>query len=198
MPVPLATETSKTAAANFQFCLFFRQESAKILANSSARRQIAEIIPNSANSLADSLSAVGVGEPQIALAIFAKAGAGDRCHAGLFEQMRLQCTRVVTGPADVGEGIEGTPGLLTAKARQPVQRLDDHLAPLGKFRDHAVYRLARPGQRGNPGVLCGGVDAGMTVDREPLGVPKQRLGPYRITQPPAGHRVGLAPAVEQD
>ena len=29
-------------------------------------------------------------------------------------------------------------------------------------------------------------------------MPKQRLRPYRITQPPPGHRIGLAPAVEQD
>ncbi len=48
------------------------------------------------------------------------------------------------------------------------------------------------------GELRGGVDAGMAIDGEPLGMREQRFGPDAITQPPAGHRIGLAPAVEQD
>src|SRR5436190_841938 len=42
------------------------------------------------------------------------------------------------------------------------------------------------------------VDVGVAVDREPLGIPEQRLRPYRVTQPPTCHRIGLAPPVEED
>src|SRR5215208_4983493 len=42
------------------------------------------------------------------------------------------------------------------------------------------------------------IDAGMTVDSKPLGVREQRLWPHAIAHSPAGHRIRLAPAVEQD
>src|SRR5262249_57779080 len=68
----------------------------------------------------------------------------------------------------------------------------------GERGNHAMHRLARPLQRRDPGELCRSVYAGVAVDREPLGRAEQRLWPYPIAQPPAGHRIGLAPPVQQD
>src|SRR5215471_10965578 len=46
--------------------------------------------------------------------------------------------------------------------------------------------------------LRGGVDTRVAVDRKALGMREQDLGPHRVAEPPAGHRIGLAPAVQQD
>ena len=59
-------------------------------------------------------------------------------------------------------------------------------------------RVLRPFERGDAGVLRRRVDAGVAVDREPHDVLDQRLRPHREAEPPAGHGVGLGPAVEQD
>src|SRR6266700_4457967 len=141
-------------------------------------RPVAEKAPNALDRLGDRLEAVGVGEPDIILAERAKAGAGDRRHPFFVEQPALESAGVVPGPGNVGEGVEGTARLGAADPGKPVERRGDHLAALGECLDHAVDRLTRAFERGDPGILRRRVDAGMAVDREPLGVGENRLWPY--------------------
>src|SRR5262249_28218718 len=98
----------------------------------------------------------------------------------------------------VGEGVEGAARIDAADAGKAVKRLDYHLAPLGEGLDHLPRRLLRAGQRRDPGILRRSVDAGMAVDRELGCGADQILGPDAVSQAPNGHRIGLAPAVEED
>ena len=63
---------------------------------------------------------------------------------------------------------------------------------------HGLDRVLRAFQRRNPGELGAGVDAGMAVDRQTLGDIDPGLRPHAVAEPPAGHGIGLGPAVEQD
>src|SRR6516162_7676380 len=161
-------------------------------------RQIAEQLADPLDRLADRLAAVGIRKAQIAFAELAEAGACDRRHPGFFQELCLQCPGVEPGTGHVGESVERATRLHAAKPRQAIERRNDHFAALGKRSHHAMDRLARTLQRGDAGELGGRVDAGMAVDREPLGRAEQRLWPDPIAEPPAGHRIGLAPPVEQN
>src|SRR6266446_9319044 len=161
-------------------------------------RQVAEKLADPLDRLHDRLAAVGVGKAQIALAKLTKARTGHSRDPGLVEQLALESAGIKTRAAYIGERVERAARLRAAKPGQAVERRDDRLAALGEGGDHSAHRLARALQRRDPGKLGGGVDAGMAIDREPLGRAEQCLGPHPIAQPPAGHRIGLAPPVEQD
>ena len=64
--------------------------------------------------------------------------------------------------------------------------------------DHRRDVVLRAFERFDAGPLRGGVDAGVAVDAEADGVADDRRRPDAVAEAPAGHRVGLAPAVEQD
>ena len=99
---------------------------------------------------------------------------------------------------DVGERVERPARQRAADAGEAVQRLDDHVAPLGEGRDHARDRLLRAGERGDAGVLGGRVDARVDVDGEPRRDLGELAGPDAPAEAPAGHRVRLRQAVEDD
>src|SRR6516164_500064 len=161
-------------------------------------RQIAEELTNPLDRLRDCLAAVGVGEAQIALAELPEARARNRRHTGFFQELRLQTAGIEAGPRYVGESVKRAARLRAAKAGQAIEGRHDHFPALGKRFYHSVDRLTRTFERGNPGKLGRSVDAGVAVDRQPLRSTEQRLRPDPIAQPPAGHRIGLAPPVEQD
>src|SRR5215831_20122600 len=126
-----------------------------------------EKFPDTVDRCTNRFLAGGIGKAQKALAEFSKTGAGDRCDPRLLEQLPLQGAGVAASPGDIGEGIEGAPRSRAAYPGQPVQRCDDHFAPLSKSRDHAADWLARSGKGRDPGELRGGVDTGMAIDRQP-------------------------------
>src|SRR5207247_10383721 len=113
------------------------------------------------------------------------------------EELALQGAGVEPGACHIGEGIERAAWLGAAKPGQAVEGRDDRRTALGEGGDHAADRLTRALQRRDPGKLGGGVDAGMAVDRESLGRAEQCPGPYPVAQAPSGHRISLAPPVEQ-
>src|SRR5208283_5948330 len=133
-----------------------------------SRRQITEKLADPLDRLRDRLAAVGIRKPQIAFAELTEARAGDRRDSGLFEKHALQPAGIQSGPRHVGEGIKGAAGQSAAKPGEAIEGGDDHRASLGEGGDHAVDRLARALQCGDPSELGGRVDAGMAVDREPL------------------------------
>src|SRR5207248_10653129 len=137
-------------------------------------------------------------EAQVILSESAEARARDRRDPGLVEELALQLAGAVAGPGDIRKGIERAARIDAADARQGIQRRNDDLAPLRKRLDHALNRVPRAFERRDSGPLRRGIDAGMTVDREPLGMREERFRPDAVTHAPAGHRIRLAPAVEQD
>src|SRR5438477_1553440 len=161
-------------------------------------RKVAEKLADAFDRLANRLDAAGVGKAQVILAECPKAGAGDRRDPGLVEQLALQVAGAVAGPRDVRERVKRTARLDAADPRQRIQRRDDDFAPLGEGLDHPLDRLARAFEGGDAGPLRRRIDAGMAIDRQPLGMREQRLRPHAVAHTPAGHRIGLAPAVEQD
>src|SRR5689334_19728599 len=163
-----------------------------------AMRRVTEKAPDALDRLGDRLKTVGVGESDIVLSERTEAGAGDRRHALLVEQFALETAGIVPGPGNIREGVERTTRIDAAYARQAVERSDDDLAPFGEGAHHPLHRLARTLERRDPGILRRRVDAGVAVDRKPLGIGEQRLRPHAVAHAPPGHRIGLAPAVEQD
>ena len=81
---------------------------------------------------------------------------------------------------------------------EPVEAFDHDLPPLVELGDHGRDRILRAGERGKPGILRRSIDAGMQIDRELARVVVELARPYRIAEPPAGHGVGLRPAIEQN
>src|SRR5258707_2265720 len=104
-----ACKSGKTAAK----CLFSR------------RREVAEKVADALDRFGDCLEAVGIGKPNVVLAEGAEAGAGDRRHPGLVEQLGLEAAGVVAGAGDALEGVESAARRDAANARQAVQRRDD-------------------------------------------------------------------------
>src|SRR6185437_13727630 len=110
--------------------------------------QVAEEVTNAGNRLGQIVEAVRIRKPHIALAVHAKAGAGDRRDPGLVQKLGLEFLGVVAGAGDVRERVERAARVGAAKAGEGVERGDDHLPPLGKGRDHHPHRLARAFERG--------------------------------------------------
>src|SRR3984893_17064369 len=115
MPAPFGDGGDPKSACRIPICFLLRQKCPYLLIARSARRKIAEKFSNPLDRFADRLAAGGVGKPQIALAVFAKAGAADRCHPRLFEQPSLQCAGVAARPGDIGKSVEGAARLSAAK-----------------------------------------------------------------------------------
>ena len=60
------------------------------------------------------------------------------------------------------------------------------------------HGILRPGQSGDAGILRRRVDAGVQIDRQLAGIVIKLARPDGIAQAPAGHGIGLGPAIEQD
>ena len=146
----------------------------------------------------DVLERVGVRDAQVALAVLAERGAREHRHAGLVEQPVGQLARVEARPLDVREGVERAVRHDAGHARQPVQAVDDELAPLRNSAIIAFDVVARPLERGHAGQLRGGGGARDRVDDQARDRLDQRLRQRRVAEPPAGHRERLREAVEQD
>ncbi len=146
----------------------------------------------------DVLGRVGVAQPHIALRQDAEVGTADDGDAGIFEQRRRQRLGLPARALDVGECVERALRGRATDARQAVQALDHDFAPAVELRDHPRHLVLRTLQRGKPGILRRRVDAGMQVDRELARIVVELAGPNRVAQPPAGHGIGLRPAIEQD
>ena len=139
-----------------------------------------------------------IGEPHEALAVGAETVAEDQRHIGLVEQLARQVARLPAGAGDVGEGIEGAARHAAAHALDVVQALHHDVAALLEALAEALDLVHRPGDRGKPRHLRGDTGAGMVDRDELLHIFDQVLRPDAETQPPAGHREGLGPAVEDD
>ena len=87
--------------------------------------------------------------------------------------------------------MQETPGSLFSSSTTIFRRLSNSATIVAD-------RILRAGQRREAGILRRRVDAGPGVDRELAHVVVERLRPHRVAHPPAGHGVGLRPAVEQD
>ena len=118
--------------------------------------------------------------------------------AGLVEQPVRQGALVDAGPGDVRERVERPARHHARDAREPVQTLDQDLAPAHELGHHRVDRVVRAGERGDPGQLHRRRRAGDRVDEEPREWLDQRGRHRRIPEPPPGHGIRLREAVEQD
>src|SRR5437660_238421 len=92
---------------------------------------------------------VGVGKPQIALAMRAERGARERGHAGLVEQPLGDLRRRTLRAGDVREDVKSTARAQALHAGQLVEPIDEDVAPPLELGDHPPGLLAL--QRGNAG-----------------------------------------------
>ena len=122
------------------------------------------------------LARIGVGEPQITLAVDAEIGPADRRHARLLQQRRGERLRLPAGRRDVGESVESAFRRRRAYARQPIEPVDDDAAAGVEFGDHRGDRVLRPGQRGEAGELRRRIDAGVGIDRQLAHIVVERGG----------------------
>src|SRR5262249_5302746 len=109
----------------------------------------------------DVLGRVGVGKAHIAFAKNAEVGAADDRDAGVLEQRGSERLRLPAGALDVGEGVERALGRGAGHSRQAVQALDHDLPAPVELVDHLRHLVLRPLERGEAGILRGGVDAGV-------------------------------------
>ena len=148
--------------------------------------------------LQDVLGRVGVGQSHIAFAKYAEIRPADDGNAGIFQQRRGERLRLPAGALDVGKSIERAFRRRAGDAGQFVQALDHDFPPLVELGDHLAHFVLRAFERREPGILCRGVDAGMQIDRKLARIVVELAWPHRVAEPPAGHGIGLRPAVEQD
>jgi hypothetical protein len=127
-----------------------------------------------------------------------EAGPGDGRDAGLLQETLFQRLGGHAGRPNVGEGVEGAARLHAGNAGQAVELRDREAPAPVEGGDHLVHRVLRAGQRREPRVLGGRVDAGVGIDGQTDRGVRQDPGPDPVAEAPAGHGVGLAPAVEQD
>src|SRR5690606_37380351 len=109
---------------------------------------------------------VGVGEPQVALAVDAEIRPTDQRDAFLLEECGSQLLGLPACLADVRKGVERTLRRDAAHAGQAVQPLDDDLAAVVEGPHHRLDRILRAVYRGNAGKLRRRVDARPAIDRE--------------------------------
>src|SRR5437879_6105371 len=139
---------------------------------------------------------VGVGEPEIALAVGAERGARQRGDAGLVEQALGDFGGRAPGAGDVREHVERAARAQALHAGQLVEPVHEDVAPPLELGDHAAGLLAL--ERGDAGELHERRRARGRVHHQPRDVLDERRREDAVAEPPAGHRVGLGEAVEDD
>ena len=143
------------------------------------------------------VDAVGIADTGVAFAAGAERIAGDDGDFFLLEQLLAEFGAAQPAAADIGEDIKRALGLKAGQA-QVVEGLDDVTAAAVVFVAHLFDLIIAGAQRDNGGVLAGGggrhdaalVNLGHDLD--------DRLRPGRVAQPPAGHGIRLAEAVDHD
>ena len=122
----------------------------------------------------------------------------DDGDAALLEQPARELPALPAGAGDVGEGVEGAGG--------PAQRNPGN----SSRRSQITSRRASKARRMVSTLSCGPssaamqacwgrrVGAGIGVDDELVDMGRERGGPDAVARAPAGHGIGLGPAVEQD
>ncbi len=99
---------------------------------------------------------------------------------------------------DVWEGVERARWHAASDARNLVEPTHDQITPSAELGGHRIDRVLRPVERFGCGDLLEGARAGHAVDDQ-LAVRVDEAGRHdRIAHAPAGHRVGLGEAVEDD
>src|SRR5262245_5931421 len=151
-----------------------------------------------AHGLADVLHGIGVGKANVAFAMDAETGPGNRGHASYFQHLVLQVLGAHAGAGDIREHVEGAAGIEAADTRQLIEQRHDGAAALVEGRHHLMHLILRSLQGCDAGVLRRGIDAGVAVDAQAHDVVDEGRRPNRKAEAPTGHGVGLGPAVEQD
>src|SRR5215813_1562428 len=106
---------------------------------------------------------VGVGKPEIALAVLAESGATQHGDAAVFENGLRHLTGRLAQPLDVGEHVEGALGRAATHSGQGVESRHDEIAPSFELGDHLAHRHLVSLQRGNARPLREGGGAGVRV-----------------------------------
>src|SRR5712692_899429 len=152
---PFARAASKPAAARWSAS---SQEAGRrrppSLTSGSVRRRSPSSIDHTlqrgwvgANEVPDAVEAtlelvlrLCVGEPDEALAGFAKGGPGQHGHARLAEQPVGQLALVEARPLDVREGVKRALGPVAPDARDRVEAVDDQVPPVLEHLHHSRNR----------------------------------------------------------
>ncbi len=141
---------------------------------------------------------VGVGEPQIPLAVHAERGAREHRHASLGQQPLGDLGRGPADALDVGERVEGAARRVQLT---PGSGSDPSTIRSRRRRNSATMRCDRrlvALERRDAGELDERGRARGGVDHEPRDVLGQRRRHDAEAQAPARHRVALREAVEED
>src|SRR6266511_2034814 len=142
---------------------------------------------------------VGVREAQVLLARAAERRPGEHRDTRLVQEaIRHLCAVPEAKAGDVREHVEGALRQQARDAGDRVQPGDDRIAPLSERAHHRVDLGRARRQRGDAGTLHERRGARHRVRHQLRHRVHERAGEHAEAEPPAGHRVHLAEAVEQD
>ena len=140
----------------------------------------------------------GVGEPEEPLPLLPERGSRQRRHARLLEKLPLESGGAASGPGDAGEGVERTLRAQAVESGDRVQPVDDRVASPPELPDHRVHGTPVHAESGGTRHLAERRRAGVRIHLEFRDLLGQAGGHDAESEPPARHRIGLRPAVQDD
>src|SRR5262245_15431965 len=149
-------------------------------------------------ALLDAVERRGVREPQIPLGVAAESNPRRDGDVAALEELEGEPTRIAVETSAIGQHVEGSRRLVLDPEAHRAQAGHHRAAALVEDRSESAAVIARLSERRHPGPLDELVGRDEEVTEQLLERADVIGGRNEIAEPPAGHRVRLREAVEDE